>query len=434
METLPKRLQSVLDEQGMTAYALAKATGISEATIGRILRGVNNPSQASILMICAELNIGVDWLKSGVGEKKATGERKITTIDVGGRNGVGARLNAYIDAKGIKPSQFANYIGTTAQTLVNILMGVSDPPVALLTKAIQVSPDLSFEWLMTGKGEMIDGEKSAMGGFNTGFVGQANITNLDLRDGDRLFEYFDSKGLSIEEVSTYINIPVQKLQAIRNGDELIDVNMGLHISRSYPDLNYEWVQTGEGDMMLSKSEIKKSKELREYIEGKSLPVVHGIHLTEIRKLADKFLIVAPLVGEFDKSEYVSTWGTKYYPEISQFAVSVDSITLGNYLSVFVPDDSMDDGSSASISKRSIVLGKEIARPDWTHKSVLNRYKIFIIHTTNDILVRKIASYDPSSNSLRCESYNPDKTLYPTIDIKVDDVREIFNIEVITKNL
>lgn len=159
MGTLSERLQSVLDEQKISAYALSKMTGISEATIGRILRGINNPSDASLLMICAELNISVDWLRDGSGKKEATGERKITTIEVTDRDGIGYRIGVFFDKKGIRAIQVGNKIGLSSQTVYNVLRGKLLPPIQLITKLIEFYPELNPEWLLTGKGEMIKEEE-----------------------------------------------------------------------------------------------------------------------------------------------------------------------------------------------------------------------------------------------------------------------------------
>jgi hypothetical protein len=238
--------------------------------------------------------------------------------------------------------------------------------------------------------------------------------------------------LSIEDISKETNIPSRQLQAVKNGDLVIDFHLGAHLARSYPDLNYGWVQTGEGNMLLDAKEIDEQRELREFVEGKQLRVVHSSYLTEIRKLNDKFLIVAPFVGEFDMQEYVENWGTKFYPEISEFSVCVDSLTLGNYLSLFVYDDSMNDGSSSSFPHKSIVTGKQIEHLQWTNKSVLNRYKIFIIHTKDTILLRRVIKHDPTNNMFQCEALNPDKSAFPNIEIDANEVREMFNIEVTTR--
>lgn len=431
MQTLGSRLKSILKHKGLSNYALAKGTGLSESAIGRIVKDQTTPTEATLEVIADHLKITVDWLQNGEGAIFAIDEEKKkeweempennTTID---------RVYKILKHFNIPNSDASSYVGASLLSLVQTKKRGDGLSESQIRSILSNFPDVDPDWLLTGKGTML--KRLATEQQHLKKVKTPNV--FDLEDGDRLFRYFDFKGFSVQDVSSFINIPVSKLEAIRNGEELIDVNLGFHISRSYPDLNYGWVQSGEGSMILSAAEIKKQRELREFIEGKSLSVVHSSYLTEIRKFADKFLIVAPMVGEFDMNEYVGTWGTKYYPEISQFAVCVDSITLGNYLSVYVYDDSMDDGSSRSIPRQSIALGKEIDQQDWTHKSVLNKYKTFIIHAKSGVFIKNVTGYDPGRNALNCESYHPDKTLYPNIDLSLNEIREIFNIEVITRTI
>jgi transcriptional regulator with XRE-family HTH domain len=430
-------IKTILDKENISLRQLEIRLGLSNGTLRKSIARGGQLKNETILNLVKEFpDINEEALRHGDAENLyeepnvTFGKRKIEP-------GIRDRISTFIKARSNENGQTGRLAASIYQTIKSKIFPGSEDAMPPLTILLEHFPELNREWLLYEIGDMIRPE------YQNGvpkiikhpsFENEDDAEIPDSNKVERLFQYFDQKGLTIEAVSKLTNISLSKLNAIKHEREIVDINLESHLSRCFPDLNYFWVQSGKGQMILDESHIKERKELRESIEGKQLQVIHSTYLTEIRKLNDKFLIIMPLVGEFDMNEYIETWGTSYYPEISQFAVCVDSITLGSYLSVYVCDDSMADGAIDSIPHRSIVTGREILREDWTRRSVLNKYKIFIIHTSKDILIRKIASYDPVSNSFRCESYNPDKELYPTIDIKVYEVREIFNIEVITKNL
>lgn len=429
-------IKTILDKENISLRQLEIRLGLSNGTLRKSIARGGQLKNETILNLVKEFpEINEEALRHGDAENLyevpnvTFGKRKIAP-------GVKDRISKFIKARSKEDGQTGRLTAMIYQTIKSKIFPGSDDAMPPLTNLLEHFPELNREWLLYEIGDMIRPEylKGVPKIINhPSFENEDDAEMLGSNKVERLFQYFDQKGLTIEAVSNLTNISLSKLNAIKHGREIVDINLESHLSRCFPDLNYVWVQSGKGEMILEESHIKERKEIRETVEGKQLQVIHSTYLTEIRKLNDKFLIIAPLVGEFDMNEYIETWGTSYYPEISQFAICVDSITLGNYLSVYVYDDSMVDGTIDSIPHRSIVTGREVLREDWTRRSVLNKYKTFIIHTTKDVLMRRIASFDPASNTFRCESYNLNKELYPTIDIRLDEVREIFNIEVITKN-
>lgn len=55
-------LKSILDEKGITAYRLAADTGISEATLSKLLNNLRNPSYETIISLADYLDISTDRL------------------------------------------------------------------------------------------------------------------------------------------------------------------------------------------------------------------------------------------------------------------------------------------------------------------------------------------------------------------------------------
>lgn len=71
------RLKQIIDEKGVTPYELSKQTGISQATLSRLLSGeTSKPSISNTDKIAKYLQLNRDWLLTGKGEMlKSEGSR-----------------------------------------------------------------------------------------------------------------------------------------------------------------------------------------------------------------------------------------------------------------------------------------------------------------------------------------------------------------------
>lgn len=63
------RLKEVLDNKDITPYKLHKGTGISQSTIGGILKDKHEPNRSTIVTISNFLKVNPDWLLEEKGEK-----------------------------------------------------------------------------------------------------------------------------------------------------------------------------------------------------------------------------------------------------------------------------------------------------------------------------------------------------------------------------
>jgi len=74
------------------------------------------------------------------------------------KNIVNQRLKMFIEYLGINNVQFGNSIGETKQSVGNWLNDIKIP-VTCLSEIVRVYPTLNARWLLTGEGQMIEGEK-----------------------------------------------------------------------------------------------------------------------------------------------------------------------------------------------------------------------------------------------------------------------------------
>lgn len=69
MENFYKRINEVLDEQGISNSALARAIGVSHTSVAKIRKGQNMPGADVVTKFALHTGISLDWLLTGCGEK-----------------------------------------------------------------------------------------------------------------------------------------------------------------------------------------------------------------------------------------------------------------------------------------------------------------------------------------------------------------------------
>lgn len=66
-----KRIHSVIKEQHFTQKDFAKEINFSSAQLSRVINCKNEPSETLLTGICYKFGIGLEWLKTGEGNKYA---------------------------------------------------------------------------------------------------------------------------------------------------------------------------------------------------------------------------------------------------------------------------------------------------------------------------------------------------------------------------
>ena len=71
------------------------------------------------------------------------------------------RLNAIIEKKGLSATKFATLINANPSAISHLLKGRNKPGYDLLVNIAKAFPDISMDWLLTGKGEMYTDAENA---------------------------------------------------------------------------------------------------------------------------------------------------------------------------------------------------------------------------------------------------------------------------------
>lgn len=69
--TIGERIKEVRKSSGLTQADFGKQVKITGASVSMIEKGINNPSDQTITLICSRFHVSEDWLRTGAGEMSA---------------------------------------------------------------------------------------------------------------------------------------------------------------------------------------------------------------------------------------------------------------------------------------------------------------------------------------------------------------------------
>ncbi|MCS2403772.1 Peptidase S24-like protein [Bacteroides salyersiae] len=181
------------------------------------------------------------------------------------------------------------------------------------------------------------------------------------------------------------------------------------ITSSYPELNTEWLISGNGKMLNEK----------DYVNEISIPVISTI-------------MNVKLVGQYAQAGYLCGYNDpEYMDSLPTIPFAVDTEHKGNYICFEVRGDSMDDGSKYSYEQGDIVLCREVSQEYWKSRLHYTHWNAFVlIHKTDGILIKQIIAHDVERGIITIHSFND---LYPDREIDLKDIKAIYNVVKTQKN-
>lgn len=132
-----------------------------------------------------------------------------------------------------------------------------------------------------------------------------------------------------------------------------------------------------------------------------------------------------------RAGYLATFGDSTIYEHEEFPkheVTVSVYHKGKYIAIEAVGDSMFDGTIDSIPNKTILTCRELPRHYWTSNFHTHNFKYWVfVHREGGILVKMIKSHNPETGDVLLASLNPNKTLYPDIEINLSDVYQVLNV-------
>lgn len=133
---------------GLSQAQFAQKINVSPGFIANVETERTNVSERTIDAVCKAFPIRREWLLEGKGEM-FTGESKHDPVD---KKGVENRIRAVRQEAGLTQEEFAKKIGYSKIQIHSVERGKVIPSNQFLEKVANVF-SVSYEWLMTGKGQ-----------------------------------------------------------------------------------------------------------------------------------------------------------------------------------------------------------------------------------------------------------------------------------------
>ena len=139
------------------------------------------------------------------------------------------------------------------------------------------------------------------------------------------------------------------------------------------------------------------------------------------------IMMVPLVSKYAYAGYLCGYGDDEYIETLPtipFIIPEGQTHRGEYVSIEVKGDSMDNGSAESIMEGDVVLCRNIDRSLWANcKLHLKKWNFAIVHKEG-IIIKRIVAHDVDAGTITIHSLNPG---YPDRVIELNDVIKIMNV-------
>lgn len=118
-ETIGQRINVVRKKLNLTLEKFGEKIGISKVSVRAIEKGINNPSEQTIKLICRVYNVDYAWLTQGVGEDIfiSIPESKIDQImeDYGLTEKERPLVRGYLEAPEEVRQQVADYLNSIVE-------------------------------------------------------------------------------------------------------------------------------------------------------------------------------------------------------------------------------------------------------------------------------------------------------------------------------
>lgn len=199
----------------------------------------------------------------------------------------------------------------------------------------------------------------------------------------------------------------QNIYDIQKGKTGISKDVATRINETYPEINREYLLTGEGFLLKENTNLASSNQ-NNRPDGITAIPYDDYMMVEYEDLAT----AAGYLG-VDESTLNLLPDTKKRLIPKEFE-------RGKYLVVRVDGHSMDDGTSKSIPDGTEILIRELQIEPGKRLPIRNN--LFVIVSHDGVVLKQIIEHNPEGGYITCHSYNPKFK-----DYKIDgkDILQVF---------
>jgi len=229
----------------------------------------------------------------------------------------------------------------------------------------------------------------------------------------RIKEFIDFKGLSVRKFEETVGFSNGAFATQYKNNKSIGSDKIENILCSFPELNTEWLLTGNGEML-------KSEGATEVIKTPRVEIIEPIKV-EGRSLMPKVIVLKdedveeeriPLVPVMAQAGYLQGYDDpQYIKELPMY--NLPGMRNGTFRIFQVEGLSM----YPTLQSGSYVVGQFVE--DWEH---ISDNRIYVVVSTEGVIVKRVLNRIEKYGSLYCKS---DNRVFPHINVRLKDVKEIW---------
>lgn len=206
-----------------------------------------------------------------------------------------------------------------------------------------------------------------------------------------------------------------RLTHVESGRNKISEKLAKDITDVYDKLSYNWLLTGEGEMLSDMNTALK-------------PIAKNDAAIEV----PTNYIKVPVIPIKAQAGLLTGYGDDaYWDGLPTEIWEVDREYKGNYVVFEIRGDSMDDNTVEAILEGDRVLCREIGKQHWQNKLHINKWNFVIVHKEEGIIVKRITDHEVEAGIIKCHSLN---SYYEDFEINLKDVIALYNVVDLKRNL
>ncbi|QQU04007.1 S24 family peptidase [Myroides odoratus] len=220
---------------------------------------------------------------------------------------------------------------------------------------------------------------------------------------ERLRSFVSTKEMTISHFEKSIEASNGYINSITKSVGLDKISK---IKEIYPELNLEWLLTGEGEMI-------KGKEKKQ----EAIPITAGI------------VKYVPLVSQYAKAGYLSGFADEDYmdtlPTIPVI-LTQEQEPKGEYVCFEVSGDSMisEEHPEESLFDGDILVCRNVSKDYWKSKLHINQWDFVIVDQEEGVIVKRIIDHDVDSGNITIHSLNP---MFENKVLNLSHIDKLFNV-------
>lgn len=258
---------------------------------------------------------------------------------------------------------------------------------------------------------------------------------------ERLKFYLKENNISQHAFADSINVSSGYVNAIRKSIQPDKLSI---IKEKYPDLNIDWLLTGDGEM----NTYSKSIKTKQIQPNKEVDTVDIIELNEeddqetlensfgnrFEKLPNgEYLMYMPLFEWDVAASLLDNEGDTRHPDyvdIEQHVTIVKKPLRGKYSAFRIKGGSME-GTEVNrfIPDGCVVWGRELQMIHWKDKLKFNKYPLWVIGSTEfgRPTLKEVIDHNVETATITVDSWNPSIEYAHNVQISLNTVKMLYYI-------